>query len=397
MKREKLAKSSVPQQPSAGRLSWLYQIGLMLFTAVMVWALLRWAGDSRVRPQKTQPATTSPAERTTGFEATKTNSTRPDGDPPAGMVWIPGGEFSMGCEDPRAKPQGGPDAMVDARPIHRVFVDGFWMDQTEVTNEQFAEFVKATRYVTFAERTPKAEDYPNAPPENLVTGSVVFTPPAEPVPLDNHYRWWSYVKGANWRHPTGPDSSLKGRERFPVVHIAYEDAEAYAKWVGKRLPTEAEWEFAARGGLTGQTYAWGDEFQPDGRWMANIWQGRFPLQDDAQDGFAGIAPVAQFPPNGYGLHDLAGNVWEWCSDWYRADYYAELAASDEIARNPQGPTKSLDPAEPNEPKRVHRGGSFLCTDQYCTRYMIGTRGKGEVTSGSDHLGFRCVKPVEKVK
>ena len=231
----------------------------------------------------------------------------------------------------------------------------------------------------------------------MATRSVVFTPPAEPVPLDNHYRWWSYVKGADWRHPTGPDSSLEGREKFPVVHIAYEDAEAYAQWAGKRLPTEAEWEFAARAGQSGQTYAWGDEFQPDGRWMANVWQGRFPLNDEAKDGFAGIAPVAQFPPNGYGLHDLAGNVWEWCSDWYRVDYYAELAASNGIARNPQGPAKSLDPAEPNEPKRVHRGGSFLCTDQYCTRYMIGTRGKGEVTSGSNHLGFRCVKPAEKVK
>jgi sulfatase modifying factor 1 len=225
----------------------------------------------------------------------------------------------------------------------------------------------------------------------------VFTPPKDPVPLDNHYRWWSYVKGANWRHPTGPDSNLDGREKFPVVHIAFEDAAAYAKWTGKRLPTEAEWEFAARGGLSGQVYSWGDEFQPNDKWMANIFQGQFPLKDEANDGFAGIAPVAQFSPNGYGLHDVAGNVWEWCSDWYRADYYTVFAAPNVIARNPQGPTKSFDPAEPNEPKRVHRSGSFLCTEQYCTRYMIGTRGKDEVTSGSNHLGFRCVMPVGKVK
>lgn len=284
--------------------------------------------------------------------------------------------------------------MADARPIHRVYVDGFWMDQTEVTNEQFAEFVNATGYMTVAERTPDAKDFPGAPPENLVAGSVVFTPPASPVPLDNHYQWWNYVKGANWRHPTGPASNIDQRERFPVVHIAYEDAEAYAQWAGKRLPTEAEWEFAARGDLTGQTYAWGNEFRPNGRWMANTWQGRFPLEDDAADGVGGIACVAAFPPNGYGLYDMAGNVWEWCSDWYRPDYYAELARSSEIARNPRGPATGFDPAEPNESKRVHRGGSFLCTDQYCTRYMIGARGKGEVSSGSNHLGFRCVRPAK---
>ena len=406
----KLKATSSATSGQHATLRWSTQLALVLGSAVIVWGSMRWWNGTNHAlsvPETTSSTATSRSESKTAkssrkiddvaFQETVPNSARMTDGTPSGMVWIPGGEFSMGCLDPRELPQGGPDAMVDARPIHRVFVDGFWMDRTEVTNEQFAEFVKATNYVTFAERTPKAEDYPNAPPENLVAGSVVFTPPNGPVPLDNHYRWWSYVKGASWRHPIGPESDVEGRETFPVVHIAYADAEAFAKWAGKRLPTEAEWEFAARGGQAGQTYSWGDEFQPDGHWMANIWQGRFPLQDDAQDGFAGIAPVGQFPPNQYGLHDLAGNVWEWCSDWYRADYYSELAASNGVARNPQGPLKSLDPAEPNEPKRVHRGGSFLCTEQYCTRYMIGTRGKGEVTSGSNHLGFRCVKPMAKEK
>lgn len=284
--------------------------------------------------------------------------------------------------------------MPDARPIHRVHVDGFWMDATEVTNRQFAAFVAATQYVTVAEKPPRAEDYPGAPPENLVAGSVVFTPPDVPVPLDNHFRWWSYIRGASWRHPTGPDSNLEGREDYPVVQIAYDDAVAYAKWAGKRLPTEAEWEFAARGGLDGNPYAWGMEFRPGGKWMANTWQGQFPVRDLAEDGFGGVAPVGRFPPNGYGLFDVAGNVWEWCSDWYRPDYYADLAGMASVPRNPTGPSSPFDPAEPTERKRIHRGGSFLCTEQYCTRYMIGTRGKGEVTTGSNHVGFRCVQPAK---
>jgi formylglycine-generating enzyme required for sulfatase activity len=189
----------------------------------------------------------------------------------------------------------------------------------------------------------------------------------------------------------GPDSDLAGRENYPVVHIAYPDAVAYAKWIGKRLPTEAEWEFAARGGLSGKLYAWGDELQPDDQWMANIFQGKFPVKDQAQDGFAGISPVARFPANGYGLFDMAGNVWEWCSDWYRFDYYEQLAAAGGVARNPTGPATPFDPEEPDQKKRVFRGGSFLCTDQYCTRYMVGTRGKGEVLTASNHVGFRCVR------
>jgi formylglycine-generating enzyme len=321
----------------------------------------------------------------------------PPGDDSVKMVWIPGGEFTMGSEDPRSSLCGGPDAMADARPLHRVHVDGFWMDQTEVTNEQFAKFVKATDYVTTAERKPRAEDFPRAPPENLVAGSTVFTPTAGPVPLKNHYLWWRYQKGANWRHPLGPDSDIRGKAKYPVVHIAYDDALAYCKWARKRLPTEAEWEFAARGGLDQKLYTWGEELKPGGKWMANIYQGKFPVKDGdtGEDGFAGIALVAQYPPNGYGLYDMAGNVWEWCSDWYRPDYYATLARTGKMARNPQGPATPFDPAEPRERKRVHRGGSFLCTDQYCTRYMVGSRGKGEVNTASNHLGFRCVRSGEK--
>jgi formylglycine-generating enzyme required for sulfatase activity len=327
------------------------------------------------------------------FLPTVENKTPPPGPAPEGMVWIPGGEFSMGAADPTGMDRNdvGMHATDDSRPIHRVSVDGFWMDTTEVTNEAFAAFVKATGYLTVAERTPRAEDFPGAPPENLVAGSVVFSPPHHAVPLDNHFQWWAYVKGTDWRHPLGPESSIDGQEKWPVVHVAYEDALAYAGWAGKRLPTEAEWEFAARGGLSGQVYPWGNEFRHDGRWMANSHQGHFPNHDAGEDTFTGVAPVAQFPPNGYGLYDVAGNVWEWVSDWYRPDYYAQLASAGTVARNPQGPASSFDPSEPGEKKRVHRGGSFLCTDQYCSRYMVGTRGKGEGSTGTNHLGFRCVQ------
>ena len=343
---------------------------------------------SRALPVKPAAAEMAGSE---GFLPTVENRAPPPGPAPQDMVWIPGGEFSMGAQDPADMNDAvGMQATLDSRPIHRVYVDGFWIDKTEVTNAQFAAFVKATGYMTVAERTPLAEDFPGAPPENLVAGSVVFSPPDHPVPLDSHFRWWSYVKGANWRHPLGPRSSIVGKDQFPVVHIAYEDALAYAKWAGKRIPTEAEWEFAARGGLTGQRFPWGDGFKPAGKWMANSHQGNFPNHDTGEDGFTGIGPVARFSPNADGLYDVAGNVWEWVSDWYRPDYYSELIAEGGIARNPQGPASSLDPDEPTEPKRAMRGGSFLCTDQYCSRYMVGTRGKGEVSTGTNHLGFRLV-------
>jgi formylglycine-generating enzyme len=333
-----------------------------------------------------------PMAEATAFGPTIPNATPGPGPSPRGMEWIPGGEFAMGAMDPPAAGEAGMSVAADARPIHRVYVDGFWMDETDVTNEDFARFVKATGYVTVAERRPRAKDFPDAPPANLVAGSVVFSPPDHPVPLDDHYQWWAYVKGANWRHPDGASSRLNGRGKYPVVHVAYEDAVAYAKWAGKRLPTEAEWEFAARGGLAGKLYPWGNQFQPGGKWMANTHQGHFPNTDTGDDGYAGIAPVAQFPPNGYGLYDMAGNVWQWTSDWYRPDYYRQLAAAGGVTRNPQGPQTPYDPDEPTERKRVHRGGSFLCTDQYCSRYVVGTRGKGEVSTGTNHLGFRCVKP-----
>jgi formylglycine-generating enzyme len=315
------------------------------------------------------------------------NSTAPGPPVPDGMVSIPGGEFWMGSDDPMFK---------DARPWHRVYLDGYFIDKTLVTNQQFAEFVKATNYVTIAEQTPRAEDFPGAPPENLVAGSVVFSPPNHPVPLNDHFQWWSYVKGANWRHPQGPASDLQGKVTHPVVHIAYADAEAYCQWEDKRLPTEAEFEFAERGGLDRKAYAWGGEFKHGGKFMANTFQGHFPDRSTPEDGYATTSPAGAFPANGYGLFDMSGNVWEWTSDWYRPDYYQALADSGRVARNPQGPPDSLDPSEPGVAKKVHRGGSFLCTDQYCSRYKVGGRGKGDPDTGTNHLGFRCVMPAVSV-
>jgi sulfatase modifying factor 1 len=309
------------------------------------------------------------------------NAGKPAGPAPEGMVWVPGGTFWMGGNDA---------ATTDADPPHLVAVDGFWMDRTEVTNREFDAFVKATGYVTDAERTPEAKDYPGVPKENLVAGSAVFTPPREAVPLDNLGAWWTYVRGADWKHPEGPGSSVAGKDDLPAVHISFNDAVAYAKWAGKRLPTEAEWEFAARGGLDRKKYAWGDERQPEGRAMMNHWQGRFPAENLTADGFARLAPVGSFPPNGFGLLDMAGNAWEWCADWYRPGYDVEADATKPLV-NPVGPGSSHDPREPNLPKRVQRGGSFLCSDLYCTRYLPGARGNGAVDSGASHVGFRCVR------
>ncbi len=291
------------------------------------------------------------------------------------MVWVEGGNFMMGN-----------DEFTDARPVHQVQVDGFWMDAHEVTNAEFARFVEATGYVTVAERPLNPADFPGVPADKLVPGSAVFTPTVQKVNLANPLQWWTYVPGANWRQPEGANSSIKGRENLPVVHVSHEDAVAYTKWAGKRLPTEAEWEYAARSGKENQTYYWGEELKPQGQWVANIYQGSFPDKNTAEDGFASIAPVKTFPPNAYGLYDMDGNVWEWCSDLYRPDYYMSSAR-----KNPTGPTDSYDPEEPGAVKYVQRGGSFLCSDEYCIRYKAGSRGKGEATSGSNNLGFRCVR------
>lgn len=374
--------------PPAGNLATYGKVALLSFLLVGAAFICVNYLDCLFTP--VQAGAGSPANGGVAFGPTVPNTRPAPGNAPRGMVWIPGGEFSMGAQDPPQMDMVGMQATKDSRPIHRVYVDGFFMDKTDVTNAQFAAFVKATGYITVAEKTPTPEDFPGAPPENLYAGGVVFSPPNHAVPLNDHFQWWSYVKGANWRHPTGPKSSIKGKENYPVVQVAYADAEAYANWAHKRLPTEAEWEFAARGGLAGKPFVWGEKFRPNGKWMANTFQGHFPYQDVGSDGFIGIAPVAQYAPNGYGLYDMAGNVWQWTSDWYRPDYYYELAQAGGVARNPKGPDTSFDPAEPSDKKKVHRGGSFLCTDQYCSRYLVGTRGKGEVSTGTNHLGLRCV-------
>ncbi len=375
---------------------------LSLAGAAFVLALWLSAPDSTTQiakqPLTKTPRNTTPPPRsrdTPLFSPTLPGTSSAPETHPGGMVWIPGGEFSMGSDDAGESICSLPGITQDAIPIHRVRVDGFWMDECEVTNRQFAKFVEATGYVTVAERKPTQEEFPTAPPENLIAGSTVFTPATQPVALNNHFQWWQYVPGATWQHPTGPDSNIHGLDEYPVVQVAWEDADNFARWAGKRLPTEAEWEFAARGGHAGELYVWGADFLPDGTYQANTWQGQFPMQDGdtGLDGFVGPAPVRQYAPNTYGLYDMAGNVWEWTGDWYRHDYYKSLAALQNIAINPQGPAESYDPAEPGERKRVQRGGSFLCTDQYCTRYLVGTRGKGEVRTASNHLGFRCVKPV----
>ena len=310
------------------------------------------------------------------------STTPAPGPAPEGLGWIPGGTFWMGCEN---------CAMPDALPLHLVAVDGFWMDRAPVTNAEFERFVKATAYVTVAERPLDPKDFPGVPRDKLVPGSAIFVPTSTPVPLDNPLQWWRYTPGANWKHPEGPGSTLKAREDHPVVHVAFEDAVAYAKWAGKRLPTEAEFEFAARGGLDRQKYPWGNEMNPGGKAAANTWQGQFPAKDLAEDGYVGTSPVTAFPPNGFSLYDMGGNVWQWCADWYRPDAYAAPAQTPAVVRNPQGPADSFDPQEPGAAKRVTRGGSYLCTEQYCARYLVGSRGKSEISSGSSNLGFRLVQ------
>ncbi|MFN7589657.1 MAG: formylglycine-generating enzyme family protein [Planctomycetota bacterium] len=304
----------------------------------------------------------------------------PSASAPEGMVWIPGGDAVLGSQN------GDADA-----PLHRVRLRGFWLDATEVTNAQFAACVAATKYVTDAETKPTAADVPGVPEDQLVAGSLVFAPPPDATDLREFWRWWTWVPGACWRRPEGLGSSIVGREQHPVVHVSWRDAMAYAKWAGKRLPSEAEWEYAARGGLDQKRYVWGDDAPTKDKHPANIWQGTFPRSNTAADGFAGTAPVRTFAANGYGLFGMSGNVWEWCSDWYHPEGYGD---GTQVLVDPQGPERSFDPQEPGAQKRVLRGGSFLCSDAYCLGYLPGTRMKSTVDTGLCHTGFRCAQDGE---
>lgn len=381
-----MMKKDIPPSGPRYRWPWLLLAAVVLgILLAVVWLVAETRRLKKQRQYDFVPAAESAAATPSPSSVARAGLLTND------MVWIPGGTFWMGSEE----------GQVDEKPVHQVTVAGFWMDKTEVTNEHFERFVRATRYVTVAERKPDPRDFPGVPTENLVPGSIVFSPPTleeinrelaeggmaplKAFPLENHFIWWRYVPGANWRQPEGPGSDIRGREKHPVVHVAWDDAVAYCQWAGKRLPTEAEWEFAARGGLDRQRYAWGEELTPGGKWLANLWQGGFPLKNTLEDGFRGTAPVASYPPNAYGVHDLAGNVWEWCADWYLPDYYAHSPAN-----NPPGPDTSFDPNEPGVMKRVQRGGSFLCNAVWSTGYRPAYRMKNSPDTGMQHTGFRCV-------
>jgi formylglycine-generating enzyme required for sulfatase activity len=355
------------RESAHGSLAPLFWCALVALALISVVAL-------RYRQMQQSQAQAEAAEAAKKPPAAKINRTAAPGPAPDGMVWVPGGTFWMGHGEYQDAPE------------HLVEVAGFWADAHEVTNDEFAKFVEATGYQTIAEQPLDPKEFPQVPPEDLKPGSIVFSPPNGPVPLNNHLQWWKYVPGANWRQPEGPGSTIEGRENHPVVQIAWPDAVAYAKWAGKRLPTEAEWEFAARGGLDRAEYCWGNELRHGADWRSNIWQGEFPAENTEGDRFRGTAPVASFAPNGYGLYDVSGNVWEWCADWYQPDYYTYAPR-----KNPQGPDSSFDPAEPGIAKRVQKGGSFMCADSYCRRYVPGARGKGDPNSAAVHIGFRCVK------
>ena len=300
------------------------------------------------------------------------------------MVPIPGGTFLMGSDE----------FYPEERPAHRVFVDAFHMDAYPVTVAEFARFVDATRYVTVAERPPNVSDYAGVEPSLLVPGSLVFRPPAHRVSLHDPRLWWSYVAGACWHRPEGADSSIRGRETHPVTHVAYEDAASYARWAGKALPTEAEWERAARGGLEGAMFTWGNEHAPDGRAMANTWQGEFPWQNLATDGWTGTSPVGSYPANGYALFDMAGNVWEWTSDFYTPHHMADATKACCVPRNPrvESAAWSAHAGQPDGliPRRVLKGGSYLCAPNYCLRYRPAARQGEAVETSTSHIGFRCI-------
>jgi formylglycine-generating enzyme len=309
-----------------------------------------------------------------------------DLEPAAEMVWVPGATFMMGSND----------HYPEEAPVHPVTVDGFWIDVTPVTNRQFLEFVNATGHVTFAERKPRAEDYPGAPPSNLRAGSLVFTPPKRPLQGTDISQWWIFTLGANWRHPLGRKSSIGAILDHPVVHVAYSDAKAYAEWAGKDLPTETEWELAARGGLDGAEFSWGGELAPGGNHMANTWQGSFPVENSMDDGFARTSPVRFYPPNGYGLYDMIGNVWEWTTDYWSVRHPEAAAKPCCIPSNPRNADAdaSIDPAASVKvPRRVLKGGSHLCAPNYCRRYRPAARHAQEIDTTTSHVGFRCVRRV----
>ena len=310
--------------------------------------------------------------------------TPPGPAPSAGMRWIPAGTFLMGSDA----------HYPEEAPAHKVTVDGFWIDSRPVTNEAFARFVEATGHVTVAEVPPDPAEYPGALPELLFPGSLVFQKPSRPVNMRDMRNWWAFTLGADWRHPGGPDTNLEGMDRHPVVHVAFGDAAAYAKWAGKELPTEAEWERAARGGLDGAVYAWGDEIMPRGRPMANFWQGQFPHENTLEDGWEGTSPVGMFPPNGYGLFDMIGNVWEWTDDWYAPRHQHMAKNSCCVPRNPRGASRdeSIDLRQPEIriPRKVLKGGSHLCSPNYCQRYRPAARYPEPVDTSTSHVGFRCI-------
>jgi formylglycine-generating enzyme required for sulfatase activity len=305
------------------------------------------------------------------------------------MILVPGGTFRMGSDK----------HYPEEAPVHRVAVSSFFIDRTPVTNRQFKEFVKATGHVTTAEKAPDPADYPGALPHMLYAGSLVFVPPTRVSNLHDFNQWWTFMRGADWRHPYGPKSNINALDNHPVVHVSFEDASTFAHWAGKELPTEAEWEFAARGGLDGAEFAWGDDLIPNGRHMANTWQGEFPVQNLNADGFERTSPVTAFPPNGYGLHDMIGNVWEWTTDWYAAGHEADAPKACCIPENPRGARedRSYDPSQPEIriPRKVIKGGSHLCAPNYCRRYRPAARHAEPVDTSTSHLGFRCVVRTKK--
>ena len=366
----------------------LWSQTLRLSSAVAVFAMAHPASAA-----EEEEACLTPSSRGAAFAAAASPDTSkwPEKPWPQGMVWIPGGDFDMGGV--------GPEARTDEFPVRRVRVDGFWMDATEVTNAEFRRFVEATGYVTTAEKKPEWEEIkkqlplgtPKPDDSVFVPGSLVFNSPPGPVPLSNHARWWEWVQGADWKHPQGPGSSLSGKDdNLPVVHVSWDDAVAYCTWAGKRLPTEAEWEFASLGGGPARRFTWGDEPPSETFHPANLWQGDFPHNPKLLDGYLLSAPVDSDKPNAYGLHHMIGNVWEWCSDWFREDTYKTRAASGETSVNPKGPADSFDPNEPIVPKRVTRGGSFLCDASYCASYRPAARMKTSPDTGMIHTGFRAV-------